>query len=340
ISTISPEASLISPQRIGEINEVIKSRNREIRIVGDGVKELTPIIDEVTLTVPIAEGCLGECSYCIVRLARGKLKSRREEEIIKVIKRSVEEGVREIRLTAQDTAAYGLDIGTDLTKLLRRILEIHGKYLLRIGMMTPNNAINIIDDLMEIYEDDRIYKFIHIPLQSGDNDILKLMNRRYSVEEYKEIVNKFRRKFPKGFITTDIISGFPMESEEAHKNTMKILWETMPDKVNAAKYTPRPHTKAAALPQIPDKIKSMRCKEVMEISRRIALERNRMHLGEEAEVLILKRGEEDVFKARMKNYRMVLINACEKMMGERAIARIVDAKPTHLIGVLTSSWSW
>jgi len=333
---IAPEASLISPQRINEILEVLESSRREIRIIGSGTKNLERTIENgLTVTIPIAEGCLGNCSYCIVKLARGELRSYSIEEIKRVVRKAVERGAREIRLTAQDTAAYGMDIGTNLVNLLRELLQIPGEYIIRIGMMTPNNTLKIIDDLMDIYDDDRIYKFMHIPLQSGDDEILKLMNRKYSIDDYKTIVRKFRSKYPTGFIATDIISGFPMESEEAHKRTIKVIEETKPDKVNVAKYSPRPHTKAAALPQLPESIRSRRCREVIEVSRRISLERNMMHVGRIEEVLVLK-VDGGIAKARMKNYRLVKINGCGEMLGKMVKVKITEAKTTYLIGELTS----
>jgi len=336
VMSIAPEASLISPQRINEILEVLESSGREIRIIGSGTKNLERTMENgLTVTIPIAEGCLGNCSYCIVKLARGELKSYSIEEIKKVVRKSVERGAKEIRLTAQDTAAYGMDIGTNLVNLLRELLQIPGEYIIRIGMMTPNNALKIIDDLMDIYDDERIYKFMHIPLQSGDDEILKLMNRKYSTDDYKTIIGKFRSKYPMGFIATDIISGFPMESEEAHKRTIKVIEETKPDKVNVAKYSPRPHTKAAALPQLPESIRSRRCKEVIEVSRRISLERNMMHVGRIEDALILK-VDGGIAKARMKNYRLVKMNGCEEMLGKIVKVKITGAKTTHLIGELTS----
>lgn len=336
VMSIAPEASLISPQRINEILEVLESSGREIRIIGSGTKNLERTMENgLTVTIPIAEGCLGNCSYCIVKLARGELKSYSIEEIKKVVRKSVERGAKEIRLTAQDTAAYGMDIGTNLVNLLRELLQIPGEYIIRIGMMTPNNALKIIDDLMDIYDDERIYKFMHIPLQSGDDEILKLMNRKYSTDDYKTIIGKFRSKYPMGFIATDIISGFPMESEEAHKRTIKVIEETKPDKVNVAKYSPRPHTKAAALPQLPESIRSRRCREVIEVSRRISLERNMMHVGRIEDALILK-VDGGIAKARMKNYRLVKMNGCEEMLGKIVKVKITGAKTTHLIGELTS----
>ena len=333
---IAPEASLISPQRINEILEVLESSGREIRIIGSGTKNLERTVENgLTVTIPIAEGCLGNCSYCIVKLARGELRSYSIEEIKRVVRKAVERGAREIRLTAQDTAAYGMDIGTNLVNLLRELLQIPGEYIIRIGMMTPNNTLKIIDDLMDIYDDDRIYKFMHIPLQSGDDEILKLMNRKYSTDDYKTIVRKFRSKYPTGFIATDIISGFPMESEEAHKRTIKVIEETKPDKVNVAKYSPRPHTKAAALPQLPESIRSRRCREVIEVSRRISLERNMMHVGRIEDVLVLK-VDGGIAKARMKNYRLVKINGCGEMLGKMVKVKITEAKTTYLIGELTS----
>jgi len=340
ILKIAPEASLISPQRISEIMEVVESKDRQIRILGEVEKDLEKMISNgLTLTIPIAEGCLGNCSYCIVKLARGKLKSYPEEEIIKIIEKAVRRGVKEIRVTAQDTAAYGMDKNTNLAKLLKNILKIEGEYMIRIGMMTPNNALKILDELLEVYDDNRVYKFLHIPIQSGDNEILKKMNRKYTVEDYIEIVRKFRGKYPNGFITTDIISGFPTESDEAHRNTIKVILETKPDKVNAAKYTPRPHTKAASLPQIPEKIRSERCREVIEVAKKIAFERNKIYEGKIVEALVLGCSKNGLLKARMRDYRLIIFNGNSELIGKMVNLEILEAKDTHLIGILTSSWS-
>ncbi|MCX8169408.1 MAG: tRNA (N(6)-L-threonylcarbamoyladenosine(37)-C(2))-methylthiotransferase [Candidatus Methanomethylicia archaeon] len=336
ILKISPNASLVSPQKISEILEVVESNAREIRITGSGSKDLDKMVlsNEISITIPIAEGCIGNCSYCIVKLARGNLKSYPENEIVKTIEIAVNSGVKEIRLTAQDTAAYGLDKDTNLAKLLKKILKINGNYVIRIGMMTPNNALKILDELMEAYIDERVYKFIHIPLQSGDNYVLKTMGRRYTIEDFMEIVKKFRENYPNGFITTDIISGFPTENHEAHMNTLKVIEESKPDKVNVAKYTPRPHTKAAALPQLPEKIRSERCREVMELARKIALERNKNYEGKRIKVLVLRERKKNLLESRSMEYRLIMFEGCNKLIGKKVDVNIIKAESTRLIGSL------
>ena len=134
-----------------------------------------------TAIIPVSQGCLGNCSYCITRLARGKLISRPMDEILGEFKGMIESGVTEILVTAQDTAGYGLDIGTDLGTLLKEMLKFDGNYRIRIGMMNPTYLDRILDDIIDMLRDPRVYRFLHIPVQSGSNGVLKDMKRHYTV---------------------------------------------------------------------------------------------------------------------------------------------------------------
>ncbi|HDN90868.1 MAG TPA: tRNA (N(6)-L-threonylcarbamoyladenosine(37)-C(2))-methylthiotransferase, partial [Candidatus Aenigmarchaeota archaeon] len=183
-----------------------------------------PIIE----IIPISYGCLGSCSYCCVRFARGKLRSYKPEEIVGRVRKAILEGVKEIWLTSQDTGAYGLDIDSDLPSLLSRILEVNGDFYVRIGMMNPENLKRIFDEFLEVFEDRRIFKFLHLPIQSGDNRILKLMNRRYKIEEVEEMISEFRKKFKELTLETDVICGFPGEGEEEFKHTLDFLRRVKP----------------------------------------------------------------------------------------------------------------
>ncbi|MCS7364660.1 MAG: tRNA (N(6)-L-threonylcarbamoyladenosine(37)-C(2))-methylthiotransferase [archaeon GB-1867-035] len=334
ISSITKDASLVAPQFTEEIVEVVESKEKIIKINGEHIqrKILPTYIEGLQYTVPIAEGCLGNCSYCIVKIARGKLRSFKLNQIVNAVKNAVAQGAKEIRLTAQDTAAYGCDIGTTLPELISKITEIPGDFMIRIGMMTPNNALRILDELIEVYENEKVYKFLHLPLQSGDNRILKLMNRKYSVEEFKEIVYKFRGKYPELFLATDVIVGFPTESEEAFNNTCKVIMETQPDKIHISRFSPRPHTKAAAMPQILEPIKKKRSKIMTQLSFQIGLERNMKLIGKTRRVLPLERGKYESVKARLRNYKIVVIKEPKIKLGEWVKIKITGATPIQLEG--------
>lgn len=334
ISSITKDASLVAPQFTEEIVEVVESKEKIIKINGEHIqrKILPTYIEGLQYTVPIAEGCLGNCSYCIVKIARGKLRSFKLNQIVNAVKNAVAQGAKEIRLTAQDTAAYGCDIGTTLPELISKITEIPGDFMIRIGMMTPNNALRILDELIEVYENEKVYKFLHLPLQSGDNRILKLMNRKYSVEEFKEIVYKFRGKYPELFLATDVIVGFPTESEEAFNNTCKVIMETQPDKIHISRFSPRPHTKAAAMPQILEPIKKKRSKIMTQLSFQIGLERNMKLIGKTRRALPLERGKYESVKARLRNYKIVVIKEPKIKLGEWVKIKITGATPIQLEG--------
>lgn len=335
IARISPEASMISPQQIEEVVEVVKDDSRVIKIKGDGERRVLPkYFEGVKFTVPIAEGCIGSCTYCIVKVARGRLKSYPLEKIVEAVKCAVKAGAKEVRLTAQDTAAYGLDIGTSLPELVRKVVEIPGNFMVRIGMMNPEGALRMLDELLEVYESEKVYKFIHIPLQSGDDRILKLMRRKYTSSQFIELARAFRRKFPEGFIATDVIVGFPTEDEEAFNNTVKVISEVEPDKIHVSRYSPRPHTEAAALPQLPEKVKKERSKIMTELALKIGLKRNLPHVGRVEEVLAVDEGYGRTVKARMKNYKIVVFKADPSIIGRWAKVKIAEASPIQLKGEL------
>lgn len=148
---------------------------------------------------------------------QGRLKSRPVEDVLLATERLVQLGTAEIQISAQDTAAFGSDIGSDLAGLLEALAEIPGDFRLRVGMMNPDSVKPIQDRLIEAFQSPKIYRFLHIPVQSGSDDVLRDMGRRYSSDEFLEIVGAFRSAYPEISIITDIIAGFPGETEEEFK---------------------------------------------------------------------------------------------------------------------------
>ncbi|MCK5637021.1 MAG: tRNA (N(6)-L-threonylcarbamoyladenosine(37)-C(2))-methylthiotransferase, partial [Thermoplasmatales archaeon] len=240
-----PNAKLLSPQYSYQILDVLE--NKEVSFI-DKNKTLFPkYYEDIVAPIAIAEGCLFSCSYCITSLARGKLKSYPMDEITQDVCSAVKQGCKEIQLTAQDTSSYGLDIESNLGELLTNVSQIKGEYRIRVGMMNPYTVLKNIDSIIEGFNDPKIYKFIHIPVQSGDNDILKKMNRKYSVEDFLKIIGKFRDNYPDITISTDVIVGFPSESEEQFQHTIDLLNNIKPDITNITRYSARPYTKAKTM---------------------------------------------------------------------------------------------
>ena len=152
--------------------------------------------------------------------ARGHLRSYTVHEIVDRVRKDLDRGLREFWITSQDVACYGKDQGTSLAELLDALSAIDGGFKIRVGMMTPNVALSILEDLVKAYQSEHVFKFIHLPVQSGDDQTLKRMRRFYSVDDFKGIVDVFRARFPEITLSTDVICGFPGESEEAFEKSL------------------------------------------------------------------------------------------------------------------------
>ncbi|MEF8849080.1 MAG: tRNA (N(6)-L-threonylcarbamoyladenosine(37)-C(2))-methylthiotransferase [Candidatus Thermoplasmatota archaeon] len=207
IKKILPEAITLPPQKIGKIKEILGKKLSKKKTLDKSY--LPRYYDKITAPISISEGCPYSCSYCITRLARGKLKSFSEKKIISNIKNALQQGCREIQLTSQDTASYGLEKNTDLGILLKKTSSIKKDFRIRVGMMNPRSVQKNLKSIIEGFQHPNIYRFLHLPVQSGNDEILSKMNRGYTVDDFKEIVKKFRQSYPDMFLTTDFIVGFP-----------------------------------------------------------------------------------------------------------------------------------
>lgn len=286
--------------------------------------------------VNISEGCPGECSYCIVKRARGPLRSRAPSEIEKDVMRLISIGAVEIQLASQDAGAYGRDIGVSLPELLDLLSDIDGAFMIRVGMMNPASVLRILDDLLESYRSDKIYGFLHLPLQSGSDRVLERMRRGYTSGDFVHVVNAFRSRFPEISLTTDVITGFPGESDRDFRMTEDVIRTTQPDKVNVTRYSRRPHTPAFMMHDMPDRIKKERSRRVTELWKEIALIRNSRYTGRELEVLVTEHGRAGTTKARTRNYTGVVVHGASSP-GRWVRARATDATPFYITAICTES---
>lgn len=284
----------------------------------------------VVAIIPISEGCLSNCAYCASKFARGRLKSFDKDAILENIKTALNRGAKEIQLTSQDLGIYGVEKGKwQLPNLLREILKIDGNFKVRLGMMNPLGAKKIFKELLKIMEDKKIYKFLHLPLQSGDDEVLKSMNRNYKVGDFLTLVQNFKKKFRNSMLATDIIVGFPTENEKAFQNTIKIIKRIKPEILHLFKFSKREGTEAAKLKDLPDRIKKERSRILNKTWLEILEKENKKFLGKKFKALITeKRGEK--FLGRLQSYKAVILSKGE--LGVEVKVKIVDFKPNYLIG--------
>ena len=288
---------------------------------------------DLCAVVNISEGCNGSCSYCIVTKARGRLKSRRVEDIVAEVEKLVALGTAEVQISAQDTAAYGSDIGTNLGQLLERLVKIPGDFRLRVGMMNPNSASLIRDLLLRAYQSPKIYSFLHIPVQSGSDEILRNMGRRYSAASFLELVWAFRYAIPKITIITDVIVGFPGETDGDFIETMNLIKRLQPDKVNITRFSARPGTAAAQKYDMPDRIKKDRSREMTGLWQKIAAERNQQYMGQVLPARITERGRDGTMKARAENYLGIVVKGRPKL-GSIVLVQVTHSNPFYVSGHL------
>jgi len=294
---------------------------------------LNPVIGIVSISF----GCLGSCAYCCVVFARGRLRSYSIQEIMEKVKMDLASGVREFWITSQDTACYGRDIGTSVADLLKALCTIKGDFKIRVGMMTPNLAKNILEDLIQAFESEKIFKFLHLPVQTGDNKVLKRMRRLYSVEDFKDIVNAFRARFPEVTIATDVICGFPSETEEAFERTLRLIEYIQPDIVNVSKFFARPKTTAVDMYE--DFVSSQEIKRrsglTAKLAKKVAFDRNQRWIGWTGEVLVDEIGKvSGSWIGRNFAYKPIVLknSGSGDLIGKTFRVKVVKAFTTYLEG--------
>lgn len=313
IEKVNPQASLMNPNSIHKTIDIVKSTiegQRVIQLEKNNIEKVNLPrfrINPIISIVEIASGCLSNCSFCQTKLAKGELKSYRPGEILKHINTDISDGVKEIWLTSTDNGCYGLDIGTNLVELIRKCDKIDTQFKLRIGMMNPMYLEKIAKDLIEIYKkSDKIYKFIHIPVQSGSEKVLKDMKRGHTAKTFRKIVKKIREDIPDITIATDIITGYPSETESDFEDTINLINETEPDIVNSSKYSSRPGTSSFKLNKIDTQIVLERSQKIHKIIKTISHKRNSKWIHWEGDIL-LNEIEGSSIKGRNNFYKTIIL---------------------------------
>ena len=335
---------VLGTQRLYELPSLIKRIENGERIVSVAEKpyEESDIkinrVKSINAWVPIMEGCNNFCTYCIVPYTRGRERSRNPELIISEVKKALSEGFKEITLLGQNVDSYGKDLeaGQNLSWLLRQINALEGKFRIRFVTSYPTDITEeLIDTAIEL---DKVCEYFHIPMQSGDDVILKKMNRRYDYETYKRICEHLRAKIPDVTITSDFIAGFPSETEEQFENTLKAMTELELDYSNTAAYSPREKTVAAKWVDlyVPEDVKTERLARLNEHNRACSLKSNQKYVGREMEVLIekfeIRKNGATVITGRTRNNKIVHIPYDKDITGEFVNVKITKARTWYLNG--------
>jgi MiaB-like tRNA modifying enzyme len=326
--------------RIVEVVERVLNGERVVAL--EGAVDAKPTLNlprlrlnSVIGIIPVNYGCLGSCAYCCVVFARGHLRSYGIQEIVERVKKDLAMGVQEFWITSQDTACYGKDRGTNLAELLQAICDVEGDFRARVGMMTPNMVFDILDDLIQVFKSEKIFKFIHLPVQSGDDQTLERMRRFYSVEDFKRIANSLRASFPELTFATDVICGFPGESEEAFERTLQLIKEVKPDIVNVSKFFARPRTVAAEMYGDAVSFQEIKGRSSLaaELVRKVAFERNQRWVGWMGKVFVDEVGKiSGSWVGRNFAYKPIVVRSDDNLLGKVLYVKVVRAISTYLEG--------
>ncbi len=421
LKKIAPKSPLVSTHHVKDILIAVRklSESKATYFLGNqqeikvGISKISK--NKTISIVQICQGCINECSYCLVKKVKGALFSYPEDKILKEIEGSLQAGAKEIWLTSQDNACYNYDtvspslsvskLGSQrcaissealnqqtedfthnqthtdvsgrnnadfesrsysknfetlkenkthnsehltetqkksktsdnrislLPQLVNKISSLNHKFFLRIGMMNPSSVLPILSNLVDAYKSDKVFKFLHLPLQSGSDKILKLMNRKYKIEDALKIIGRFKKEFPEGVIATDIIVGFPGETNEDFQETLNIIEKIRPDVLNHSRFWAMKGTEAAKMKnEISKQELKEREVELMKLHAKIALENKQKLIAKEYKVIVDDKGFKDTWLARNENYQLIIIRSQENLLGKFLKVKIKEAKAHYLIG--------
>ena len=301
-----------------------------------------PVLDGVVGILPIARGCMSDCSYCITKRATGRIDSPPVEENLEKARALVHAGAKEIRITGQDTGVYGWDRNQGeslLPELLDRICtEIEGDFRVRIGMANPKGIHGVREELAALFAThDELYNFLHAPVQSGSDDVLGDMRRQHQVAEYVEVVETFDAALDHWTLATDFIVGFPTATDHDFQQSMALLRETRPSKINVTRFSKRPGTDAADMKGLGGTIKKERSKAMSELKMDVMGAAYQQMVADEAtrEVLLVEDGTDESLVGYDEAYRQVVVADAEARgleLGEFAECAITSHNTVYAFG--------
>lgn len=286
-------------------------------------------------SIPIMYGCNNFCTYCIVPYVRGRERSVPIDQLLEDIRKYVEKGYKEIMLLGQNVNSYGKDFknGDNFAKLLEEICKLEGDFLVRFTSPHPRD---FTDDVIEVIaKNPKIARALHLPLQAGSSNVLKLMNRGYTKEEYIVLAKKIKDRIPDAYLTTDIIVAFPGETEEEFQDTLDVVRQVRFGTAFMFMYSPREGTRAATMDgQLSEEVKKDRLHRLMDVQNEISKEISEEYFGKIERVLVEgpSRKNKDVLSGRNSGGKLVLLKGDESLIGEFVDVKIIDSKTWTLFG--------
>ena len=336
LEKIGPNCSWIGPHQLNKSADVVNATYcgdvmRQSGFSKESKVGVPKVVDDNLIhIIQICEGCLGACTFCCTRFARGPLNSYPIEDIVAEAKEAIENGACEIQLTAQDTAAFGRDSGEKLSDLIKEVANLNGDFRVRVGMMHPKNILNDVDEIIDAMNHPKVYDFIHLPVQSGSDKVLKDMRRGHTLDQYLDIVSKFKNEIPDLTLAVDIIVGYPTESDEDFELTVKLLEEIKPSLIHLSKYQHRKGAISSSLKEIPPEVMKKRSKFLSEIKSIITEDENSELVGTIQNVLVVEKGSKGGFIAKTNSYIPVIVDDVE--LGTFVNVKITEATATYLKG--------
>jgi len=338
LEKIGPNCSWIGPHQLNKAADVVNATYcgeiiRESGFSKESKVGVPKSVDDGLIhIIQICEGCLGACTFCCTRFARGPLNSYPISDIVQEAKAAIEKGACEIQLTAQDTAAFGRDSGEKLSDLIKEVANLEGDFKVRVGMMHPKNILNDVDEIIDAIKHPKVYDFIHLPIQSGSDKVLSDMRRGHTIAQYLDIISKFKKEIPDITLAVDIIVGYPTETDEDFDLTVELLENIKPSLIHLSKYQHRKGAISSSLEEIPRPVMKKRSKFLSEIKSEITAEENLQLVGTVQNVLVVEKGSKGGFIAKTDNYIPVIVHDVE--LGSFVKVKITDATATYLISEL------
>ena len=320
------------------VEKYIKDKNRVVDIQDISKQKEFVDMGQITYTektravIKVQDGCNQFCTYCIIPYARGRVRSRKIDSIIKEIEQIAQKGIKEVVITGIHLASYGKDFEENigLIDLLEEINKVDGIVRIRLGSLEPKI---ITEEFMQrLIKLEKICHHFHLSLQSGCNNTLKRMNRKYTTSEFKEIVQRLRKYYNDVILTTDIIVGFPGETEEDFETTYNYLKKINFYKMHVFPYSPRKGTVAAKMPnQIQGDVKERRSKRLIELSNENQKQYNQNLIGKDVDVLFEEKNKEGYYKGHTQNYILVEYKNDDELENKIVKVNIRNAKIEYFI---------
>ena len=291
--------------------------------------------------IPISEGCMSNCTYCKTKYARGELLSYPKEKIIAQFKEALVEGCKEFWITSQDNGCYGFDIYRKekyfLPQLLNDLLNLKGDFRIRLGMSNPDHIDRIKDDLIKVFKHPKMFKFLHIPVQSGNDRVLRAMKRGHTIRDFYNIVSLFRKEIPGISISTDLIAGFPGETNDDFNDTLKLIKEAKFDVLNFSRFWLRKGTDAEKMKQLPGGLVKERAEQIKCLFNSMIEEQNKLWLNKECIILIDEIGRNGFLIGRNDYYKQIVIKPSTTgdirvNLGDFVKVKIIQTKKYVLVG--------